>query len=169
MKKEGKNTSQIEEIYRVHYRELCLFAISFVRELETAEDVVQDLFVKLISQKKDLSGIKNLRAYLFNSTRNACLNYLNDHQRSQQKEALFLKRMSQTDSIEEVMMKAKREIEIYKAIDSLPEQCKRTFILCNVNELKYNEAAEELNVSVNSVKTQMKKAYRILRNTLKKI
>lgn len=170
MSKKGLNSNTIiENAFKAYYQELCLFAISFVGELEIAEDLIQDIFVKLFAQNKDLTSIQNHRAYLYNATRNACLNYLDRHKRNQQKTAIYLKQMSQTESIEAAMLRADRKIEICKAIDALPEQCRKTFLLCNVNELKYKEAAEELNISVNSVKTQMKKAYRILRSALKEI
>ncbi len=157
----------VETAFRKHYKELCLFAMSYVQEPEAAEDVVQDVFVRLLTKKKDILAIKYPRAYLYNATKNGCLNYLEKLKRNQKKKELFQEQMSQTESVEEAMHKADRKMEIYKAVDSLPNQCRKIFIMCNLYELKYKEAAEELDISINSIKTQMKKAYKLLRKALK--
>ena len=56
--------------------------------------------------------------------------------------------------------------QLYKALHQLPEQCKQVFTLCCLQDMKYREAADLLGISINTVRTQMGRAYKILRNSL---
>ena len=155
----------IEVIFKKKYKELCILSYYYLKDINEAKDVVQNVFVKIIEQKK-LRELKNSENYLKAAVRNASLkkiekrkqlDTLNNHH-------LFY---TQTSTEEQEAIMLKNKINLYKKIDLLPEQCKKVFLLCVLDDLKYKEAAEILNISVNTVKTQMKKAFKRLRSSLK--
>ena len=167
----GKETSDdhIASLFKAFYRELCLFACQFVDDRDTAEDIVQDVFVNCLTQNVNLESIHNPRAYLYRAVRNACLKHLKKRTLVYQTEELIPDSAEPYDNIERSMIEVERRIEIYRAIDTLPHQCKRIFVRCQIDKLKYRETAEELDISINSVKTQMKKAVRLLKVALKDV
>jgi len=155
----------LEQLFRQHYQELCFYAFKYVREFATAEDIVQDVFVKLLAQKSR-PAMDHPKYYLYTSVRNASLNRLKKNKPNLPIEET--ERIApEAISIEEEMIESEQKLKLYKAIDRLPEQCKKIFLASNMNDLKYKEVAENLDLSINTVKTQMKKAYRILRDVLK--
>ena len=96
--------------------------------------------------------------------KNACLNHIR-HERSRVRklEEVWKNREEvETDKEEETEEKE----AVYKAIAELPEQCRRIFMMCCVEGKKYQEAADALNISVNTVRTQMGRAFKTLREKL---
>lgn len=166
--KKGTSTYTIDALFRAHYRELCVFGFRFIDDIEIVEDIVQDVFLHIITHHISFEEIHNPRAYLYTAVRNACTKQLKNHPFTSVESIPDASSLAH-DSIEKSMIEVERTIQIYRAIDSLPQQCKNIFIRCQIDRLKYRETAEELNISVNSVKTQMKKAYRLLRHALRDI
>lgn len=165
----GTPKDRIELLFKAHYRELCLFGVRFTGNMAVAEDVVQNVFLHFINQNVSFDHIKNPRTYLFTAVRNACIKNVKQKQIRMRVESHANSPDAIHDSMEKTMIEMERTLQIYCAIDSLPHQCKTIFVHCQVDRMKYQEAAEELNISVNSVKTQMKKAYRLLRHKLKDV
>lgn len=159
--------NRVESIFIENYKDLCVCAFYYLKDIHEAEDVVQDVFVKIIEQNK-LKDIGNLKSYLRIAVRNASLKR---NQKRKLEQGLpshdLLYSESNTEVTETIALNNK--IELYKQIDLLPKQCKKIFLLCVLDGLKYKEAAEVLGVSVNTVKTQMKKAFKTLRHSLKRI
>ncbi len=155
----------IEEIFKKNYKQLCVVSYYYLKDINEAKDVVQDVFVKIIEQKK-ISELKNSKSYLKIAVRNASLKRI---QKSKQIDSLSIHNLfyNQSNTEEQEAIALKNKINLYKQIDLLPEQCKQIFLLCVLDDLKYKETAEVLKISVNTVKTQMKKAFKILRTSLK--
>ncbi len=131
--------------------------------LDEAEDVVQDVFVKILSRNK-LNEIKNPEAYLRIAVRNASIRSL-----EKKKKSLPIDEQLPDPSLslsEETKKTEAKEIALLKQIEKLPEGCRKVFLLCGLDGLKYQEAADKLNLSVNTVKSQMQKAYKMLRESL---
>ena len=66
----------LEEHFLAHYRQLCLYALHYVQDVDTAEDVVQDAFVGLIEKEKEGAAVGNVRAYLYAMVRNRCVDLI---------------------------------------------------------------------------------------------
>ncbi len=162
-------TVSIDTLFRAHYRELCLFGFRIVEDMDEVEDIVQNVFLHLITHKVAFENIQNPRAYLYTTVRNACLKEIKGLNSKLSIDNHLNSSAAINESIEESMIEMEKTIQIYQAIDSLPEQCRKIFVHCQIDRLKYQETAEELNISINSVKTQMKKAYRLLRDALKNV
>lgn len=147
---------RVEKLFKRHYQELCLIAYSFVSDLDEAEDIVQDVFISLLRRQDH--NILNMEGYVKKSVRNASLNKIRQSKKLEPISEKVLK-LPQYESPQRI----DHDEEIKIAIENLPLQCKRVFELCALEGKKYSTAAETLNISVNTVKSHMKKAYKILR------
>ncbi|MDO6736384.1 sigma-70 family RNA polymerase sigma factor [Wenyingzhuangia sp. 2_MG-2023] len=155
--------SNLEKTFKACYKDLCIMSFFFTKDIAEAEDVVQDVFVKIM-EKQD--QIKELENYLKVAVRNASLKRISKKYQSEKiDETVLFYNESNTESENELALQKK--VQLYKQINLLPEQCKKIFLLCVLDDLKYKEAADALGISINTVKTQMKKAFKILRTTLK--
>lgn len=154
----------IEDVFINYYNELVAYANSILFDTSASEDVVQDVFLKLMEKKKMLK-VKDI-SYLYLSVKNSCINYI-QHKKVKEKHSSTLKIHYETELSNSRKVTKEESIIISKALDKLPFQCKRIFILCCIEGIKYIDVAEDLNISINSVKKQMSKAYRILKEELK--
>jgi len=152
-----------EVFFKRYYQDLFLWANSIVKDLDAAEDIVQEFFVDFWEKKRFKSVTTNLQSYIYRSVRNASLNYIKRAEKLDY----------DIDHLEEKELanKANFEIienyqEIYSAINQLPEKCREVFILCCIHGYTYKEAAEDLGVSLNTVRTHMVRAFKFLREKL---
>ena len=152
------------------------FAKEYVISEEDAENIVQDVFVELWENKEMLNMHMNLIAYLFTTIKNKCLNHLRhklvvqDTASKLQEEYTISLRMN-LDSLEvfDNNLFSDNDIEkiISRALDALPEKCRAIFIMSKIEGKKHNEIAQELNISINTVGSQIGIAYKKLRTELK--
>jgi RNA polymerase sigma-70 factor (family 1) len=154
----------LQVIFKQFYAPLCLFADRLLRDRPAAEDIVGETLVKLWNRHTDFENMQNVKAFLYITTRNACLNMLKQMQR----ESLSKKQLAWVwgDKEEFVLNEIIRgEIlqEIYREIDNLPAQCKRIFKLSYFEGKKNHEIAEMLNISVHTVKNQKARAIQLLK------
>ncbi len=156
----------IEIVFRKHYREFCLLSYSYVSCSDLAQDIVQDIFVKILVEKK-VSEISNLNGYIWKSVKYASIKNV---KRSKKLTPIHENTLVFTLPEEkEERLAISLEPKLQSAMDKLPEHCKKVFELCVLDGQKYQVAANSLGISVNTVKTQMKKAYRILRYDLRNV
>jgi len=137
--------------------ELFIFALGFLRKREVAEEIVSDVFVKTWENRKELWKIKNLKAYLFVSVKNACLSHL---RKEKQEKIISIDRTEDfwfvpvEDPENEYINKELLE-HIHQAIEQLPPKCKLAFTLAKINGMKYREIAEVMNVSEKTVNNHL--------------
>ena len=155
-----ENQKNIERIFKDHYQEFCLLSCSYVSCMDQAQDIVQEVFVRLLI-KDEVSPILNLKGYIWKSVKNNSLKQLG---KSRRLDSIDKKKLVIIEEVEN----ENRELDfkIKKALNQLPPQCKIIFELCTLDGYKYQAAADSLGISINTVKTQMKKAYRVMRNNL---
>ena len=154
---------KIEQLFKKHYRDYCLLSYSYVTKWEIAEDIVQDVFVKVLTNK-DNTILLNLNSYVWRAIKNNSIKYIT---RTRKFETLDENCLSIPLPDEPLIIETNRTSVLQESINNLPPGCKSVFILCALDGKKYNSAAENLGISVNTVKTQMKRAYKILRHDLK--
>jgi RNA polymerase sigma-70 factor (ECF subfamily) len=164
-----------EFIFRNHFTGLCLFAEHFLKDTKAAEEIVEDFFCHLWDNCANISINSSLRGYLYRSIHNRCLKYIR-HQKVEQQyisnhqyyfaDKEILETASDDYPIVNLITK-ELENKISVIIESLPSQCKSVFCMNRFDNLTYQEIANKLNVSVNTVKTQMARALQKLRKELK--
>jgi RNA polymerase sigma-70 factor (ECF subfamily) len=160
--KHGHETA-FRKIYEDYYTRLCFYAGKFVHDPEQARSLVQEIFVKLWVKRENLNVTYSIKAYLFNSVRNRCIDYLRKEKSNQEALAGLIQEDSvSTDHMEVAELNAR----INSAIQALPDKCREIFVLCRFEGLKYTEIAGRLSISVKTVEMQMGIALKKLRNSL---
>jgi RNA polymerase sigma-70 factor (family 1) len=157
-----------QSLFREHYTMLCHFARKFVGDPDEAEELVQDLFVQLWEKRSQLDLNTSPRSYLFTAARNRCLNVIK-HRKVREQHAESVKSGPQGSAIDpgKQMETAELQARIQQAIAKLPERCREVFRLSRFEGKKYQEIADQLDISPRTVETQIGKALRILRQELK--
>ena len=150
-----------EQIYRDYSKPMFLYALSFLTSEEEAEDVIQEVFVNFWKDEtyRKVKG-EVTKTYLFRSVKNNCLNRLK--KKDVLRDRLDLLR---EDIVEEEIMKWNDELiqEVESEIDRMPEQTKLIIRGVFFREMKYQEVADELGISINTVKTLLKNGMKYLR------
>jgi RNA polymerase sigma-70 factor (ECF subfamily) len=148
-------------LFCTYYKDLCRFAAAFVGSLAVAEDVVQDFFTRVWERGIQVEREEALESYLYVAVRNRCVGYVRGQ--GQRVGIEFLRERAAEESMrwEEEEWRC-----VWEAVEGLPERCRVILKLVVVEEMRYAEAAEKLGISLNTVKTQMKIAYRLLRERL---
>lgn len=161
---QGGNHAAYEQVFRSYYERLCNYAHQLMQDQDEAEEMVQEVFVKIWDKRENLVVNFSLKSYLYKAVYNTCLNRLKQMKNSK---ASMVENLPQSISDNGNIMIRELEKNIGQAIEKLPEQCRIIFKLSRFEELKYAEIAEHLNLSVKTVENQMGKALRVLRQELK--
>lgn len=155
-----------QALFRAYYPFLCQYATQLLKEPSAAEEIVQELFVRLWEKRKETSIEISVKNYLVRAVKNSCLNHIrhfkikSDYIQNIQSEKI-LYADEEYDAQEELIKK------IEESIASLPEKRREIFRLSRQEGLKYKEIAAKLNVSVKTVETQMGIALKSLRQKLR--
>lgn len=159
----------LEVIFRTYYPGLVGFVRRYVKTTEIAEELVQDLFLKLWSRRGSLGEIDSVKTYLFRAARNTALNHL----RRRKLEHEWLEKEGTTITEErslegdEVVTESEVTAAVRAAVDRLPPRCREVFMLSRDGGLTYGEIAKSLGISIKTVETQMGRALKALRESLK--
>lgn len=173
---EGEEGS-FEILFNNYYSKLCTYASIFVKYPDVAEDIVQETFIKIWNHRASITINTTFKAYIYRSVHNNCINYLkNDKYRNKNNEIIRHEIMKQSElnlqnldtEIVEKIVSEEFNKQFSRAVESLPQQCREVFLLCRNDKLTYSEVGERLDISINTVKTQMKRALLKLRDCLEK-
>ena len=145
------------------------FSFSFVKSKSVAEEVVSDVFLKVWINRSELVNIQNIKAYLFKSTYNTSLNYLDEMKR---KNAVSLDDLEVDLGVDlicpetELINKELKSI-IEQSIEDLPPRCKMIYKLAKVEQMKYKDIGELLDISVKTINHQLSIALKKIGETIK--
>ncbi len=148
----------LTELYRNFYQRLLSFSKELVRSKETAEEIVEDVFVQVWSRRKTIDTIDNLAVYLYVAVKNRSLNRLSEKARylvTAPFDHIDINIGDETANPGELMITEEMLRMMQQAIDALPPRCKMIFKLVREDGLKYKEVAQILNISVNTIDAQM--------------
>lgn len=161
------NEQAFEKIFRVYFKSLHSYAYAFMKDDELAEEIVQNVFCRIWEKRHQLKPDGSLKAYLYRAVHNESLNHLKQ-QKTRAAMQVHYERMEKAASgqASENMLVAELEMHIKKALDELPQQCRIIFQLSRFEQLKYQQIADQLNLSIKTVENQMGKALKILRSKL---
>ncbi|HYG52911.1 MAG TPA: RNA polymerase sigma-70 factor [Flavobacteriales bacterium] len=157
-----------ERIFKTYYQRLCNYACVLLKDKNESEEVVQQVFINIWNKRSVIEIETSLQSYLYRAVNNAGLNRLKqlNTQRAHRAQILYETAVN-NESTSQTISKDELEKCLHSAVDRLPEQCRLTFQLSRFEGLKYQEIANELNVSVKTVENQVGKALKFLREELK--
>ena len=164
---QSSNNVDIEALFRYNYRPLCLYALHYIQDVDLSEDIVQESYAALWEKLQEGAHVLNRKSYLYMMVRNRCLDYL-------RKKGIPTESLKPYDTYgiiddDDAQERSQTEARLWTAIDSLPEKCREVFILSKRDGLKYEEIAEELGLSVNTVRNQISKALKVLKEGVHKL
>lgn len=159
---------EFEKLFKLFYTPLCHYANKFLKDMDVAEEIVQDFFYNYWKNRESMVIQISLKSYMYRAIRNNSLKYL-EHKAVVKK---YEESYKETNSIEvgtesdDLELKELNEI-IETTLNELPERCSQIFKLSRFEGLKYNEIAEKLSISIKTVEANMGKALQLFRKNLK--
>jgi len=158
------NLNKFEELFRGLFKPLCGFAMKYTGDLDSAKNLVHEVFIQVWDKFESLPEGTNYKSYCYTAVRNRCLNYIRDRKKFVMIENVpehHFREMNTTMETSELAAK------IEQAIASLPEKCRMVFELNRIEGLKYSEIAEKMNISLKTVEAQMSKALAVMKEHLR--
>jgi RNA polymerase sigma-70 factor (family 1) len=162
--------AKFEALFREHYNALSNYAFSVLRNRQDAEDVVQDIFIRIWQNSPHVIEDPKVKFYLFTAVKNGCISFLRKQAGKTYLQPEEAGLQSLDDKLPDPAPQAVHDIAalVNQALALLPPQCRAIFKLSRFGQLTYAQIAEELNLSVKTVENQVGKALRIMRDYAKK-
>jgi RNA polymerase sigma-70 factor (ECF subfamily) len=165
--RKGK-TWAFEQVFRQFYGTICYFVQDLLKDGETSKDVVSEAFVKLWNLKEEFENLRAIKAFLYISARNTALNHLRRMKMMTERQKDAMLELSQDEMGEALMQRifdAEVLREVYKALDTLPTQCKRVLKM-TLEGLNTDDIAAALNLSAQTVRNTRVRAQEMLKKRL---
>lgn len=164
-----------ERLFKEYYKFLCSYAFGLTKDRHITEEIVEEFFVDLWNNRQKINITTSVRSYFVGSIHNRCLNYLQREKPKFISSDDISKLIDHEGTVGDRLIAIEapslltKELEsvLSNAIEKLPPGAKEIFLLSRHEDLSYDEIAQKLNVSLNTVKTQMKIALSKLREYLK--
>lgn len=154
-------------MFRQHYRFLCLVAFRIVRDQDAAEDIVQDFFLDLWQRRTAIPSINSFQPYATRAVKNLSISFLRKQQTLSDEELSAIPDESNPLEEKEIFISGEAiTSRVMEVVELLPAERKKIFLLHVVDRLSYAQIAEKNNISLNTVKTQMKRAYAFVRERM---
>lgn len=150
----------IDRLFRLYYRPLCLYATHYLKNPDAVEDIVQDAF-EALWEKMAVSEVQSPRSYLYATVRNSCISRIRSAKPGQ--ETISPEDLSEILTDEEAMDRAFSEAALWKAINDLPKKRRQMLLMEKRDGMSCAEIASELGVSEGTVKNQISRALKSLR------
>jgi RNA polymerase sigma-70 factor, ECF subfamily len=152
------------------YIPLCRYAMKFVHHHETAEDIVQEIFIYIWENRERISKMDSVKMYLFTAVKNKSLNFLkknylnNKLPLTDESDGSFQSELQ--PDVSELLEYRELESLLEQALNTLPEKCRIIFTMKRFADLSNKEVAEHLNISLKTVESQMTIALKKMNNYL---
>jgi len=163
-----------KNIYFLYYNKLFAFARNFVNNNEIAQDIVADVFYKIWKKRESLNIQMSLKAYLYTSVKNACINklrILNKELKIIDDTEYLLKEIEinhYTDSLLNEIQTLEIENIIIDIINKMPEKQKMVFVLSRFEGLSSDEISQNLGISKRTVESHLYNAMKLIKEKIKK-
>jgi len=156
-----------EKLFHQYYSRLCVFSNSYVKSLDLARDVVQEVYIKIWDNRENFYINQSLKAYLYQAVRNQSLNFLQQKKQKDRLEERLKKQYEMGEETETVQLNTEELTEkIWKLVEQLPERRRTIFILYRKHGLSYSEIAVVMDIARKTVENQMGKSLKFLREHL---
>lgn len=158
---------EFETLFRSSYVSLVRYAQTILKDLDTSEEIVQELFFRLWQDKENIRVESSLKGYLFRSVHNRCLHYL-EHQKVIDRHAgeMAASMEETSEPVTEAIYYNELQERVAAVLSRLPERCSEIFRMSRFDGMKYHEIAEKLSVSLKTVEANMGRALKEFRKVL---
>nr|WP_255452834.1 RNA polymerase sigma-70 factor [Aquimarina sp. RZ0] len=158
------NSQVFELIFKKYFKPLVAYAHSYISDIDIAQDLTQDIFLKLYEKRSTIEIHTSLKAFLYTSIRNRCFDYIktNNIHKKHKDQLQIVSSLNNIDDEDPMLQRAELYVKIHEAIKSLPDQNQKIFKLSRLNGMTNQEIADELQISKRTVETHIS-------NALKKI
>jgi RNA polymerase sigma-70 factor (ECF subfamily) len=154
------------QLFDIYYRRLVAFANKLLSDIDLSRSVVQDVIVMLYEKRNEINIHTSLKSLLFQTVRNRCLNIIKRDKMKIEHHKQILENNPDFEQPFENLEYSELENSISKAIENLPEQCKKIFTMSRYEGISNQNIADELNLSKRTVETQISKALKRIREEL---
>ncbi|MDO8994124.1 MAG: RNA polymerase sigma-70 factor [Daejeonella sp.] len=158
----SKNQAAFDKLYINYYKKLYIISFKYTRNQELAEEVVHDVFIKIWNHSGNLNITQSLSSYLSKAVINTSLNVLKSQKGLSENQTRYEKEMVK-EIEEEAENLEERLINIERAIQHLPPQCQKVLLMSKYEKHKQQEIADQLNISIKTVKNHLTYAYKKIR------
>lgn len=155
------------QVFRRYYSPMVRFCIRYVADSDIASEIVQDLFVKLWSNREKISFNTSFESYMMTSVRNSALTYINKERSHAEANLRIYSEESDNTDPSETLQSNNLEESYRKILKDMPEKRREVFLASRYDGLKYSEIAEKLGISQKTVEAQMSAAIKQLKDGLK--
>lgn len=159
------NERAFDTIFKQYYKPLCQFSYSFIKDQDTAENLVQEVFAKLWEKRGNVSNIDNLLSYLMGMVRNQSIDFLRK-EKTNSKIFTTLQPEKSENTTEEQISKNEFEEKLLKSIMNLPERCRTAIEMSRFDGFSNKEIAQKMEISVKGVEALIGRSLKLLRSEL---
>jgi len=158
---------QFESLFKSSYVSLVRYAKTLIKDQDTAEEIVQDLFFRLWQDREKIKIESSLNGYLFRSVHNRCLHHI-EHNKVVERHAteMLYRQQDSPESPSDILHYKELQARIAGILERLPERCGKIFYMNRFEGLKYTEIAEKLSISIKTVEANMGRALKEFRKEL---
>lgn len=164
---ERGDEAAFKELFVKYYTQLVVFARKVVVDDDLARELVQDVIVNFYEKRGDIKIHSSLKAHLYQSVRNRCLNQIKHSQiRRDHHASIYITQKESEAYVDDKLEETELEQKIFSIIQTLPAQCKKIFEMSRFDGVTNQEIADKLELSKRTVETQISKALKVLRTNL---
>lgn len=158
---------EFETLFRSSYASLVRYAQTILKDTDSSEEIVQELFFRLWQDKEKLQIESSLKGYLFRSVHNRCLHFI-EHQKVAERHAGEIAATADltVEPVTEAIYFSELQVRVAKVLERLPQRCSEIFKMSRFEGMKYNEIALKLSVSLKTVEANMGRALKEFRKAL---
>lgn len=162
------NQQQFISLFRRHYKFLCMIAMHYVHDEDTAEDIVQEFFIDYWENRRNTAVKVSFEAYAVRAIKNQSISALRSQNTQEKRLNQFgVETYSESEDETTGVDKEVLQMEVLRLIDQLPPERKKILLMSSKAGLSNQEIADQLGISINTVKSQIHKAYAYIRENVK--
>jgi len=162
---EQRDTEAFTGFYVDNFKKLILVSDKYVHDIPIAEEIVQNMFLRIWENKQLLTDISSIKSYLYRSVINASINHIN-RERSLEKHHLKIAESLNEEDLDKIDEQNDLIVLLYREIELLPEKCREIFKLSRLEGMKYKAIALQLGISEKTVENHMGHALKVLRERI---
>ena len=154
-----------KNLFETYCQALIYFAWRYVKNTQIAENIVQDVFLRIWLNRTKLNPVLKIKSYLYKAVKNQAMQHLRKA-KFENRKGNIQSLDSSTKSPEDILDEKEIAISVQRAISELPSRCRLIFTMSKYSNLTYSEIAEIQNISIKTVETHMGRALKFLRKHL---